>query len=64
MKLSAAEINYDNFKNAALRNADVRRSEQYHEVWATMAGYTASTMLGDQWINSFNEEDIDFWHIA
>ena len=36
---SAVEINYDNLKNAALKDADDQRTMQYHEVWTTMAGW-------------------------
>ena len=48
---SAAKIDYDNFKNAALKNADDRRSAQYHEVWATMAGWRGVIP------KNFDEED-------
>ena len=35
----ALDINYDNFKKASLKDADVERIEQYHDVWASMAGF-------------------------
>jgi len=51
---SAAKIDYGNFKDAALRNADDQRIAQYHEVWATMSG-----LIGDSWPDDFYEEYID-----
>lgn len=35
---SARAINYDNFKNAALKNVGVNRVSQYHNVWSAMGG--------------------------
>lgn len=58
MSNSVEEINYDNFKNAVLKEAGMTRVAQYHDVWATMAGYHDDIILKRR-DDYYEEEEAD-----
>lgn len=46
----ALNIDYDNFKNAALADMDSARSEAYHATWAAMHGFQRNKEHEDPYV--------------